>query len=359
MRVRDGCNADRVRRRARRADAAHPEVVAVVSGGDHGHDSGGAHVADDVDHRVVRGLRLGPAAGEVDDVHPVAHCGLEGCGDLGRVGDVAAVRQRNVEDPVVADVGAWRDTGQAAGRRMVTAARRAGSRIAGGDPCDVGRVERRLAIDRQTAAGPGIWAGKRARDDHLGCRPLEPALGKPGGIRVARRVQEWIRAVDAVVDDRDLQPVALGPCQRLQLGGADHRCARVGREVVAQRRIDLADEAEPRERGQLRGRQRHGEPVENDLEATTDACLRDRAQQLRCGAVLNGSDAGQVETRGAARDVELLARAEPGEAPARAPPREARAPARRSRERGRSRAAWESPATRHGPEARSGRRTCA
>ena len=102
---------------------------------------------DHVDHRVVRRFGLGAAAREVDDVHAVTHGELEGRGDLGCVGDVAD-RGRHVEDAVVPDVRARRDTRQAARRRMVGTAGRAGPGVAGCDAGDMRRVEGGGAIDR-------------------------------------------------------------------------------------------------------------------------------------------------------------------------------------------------------------------
>ena len=63
----------------------------------------------------------GAAAREVDHVHPVADGGLERGRDLRGVGDVPD-RRRHVEDPVVAQVRARRDAGEAAGGGMIGAA---------------------------------------------------------------------------------------------------------------------------------------------------------------------------------------------------------------------------------------------
>src|SRR4029450_11103596 len=46
------------------------------------------------------------------------------------------------------------------------------------------------------------------RPHHLRPRPFPAALRKPGRVGVPDRIQKRIRAVDAVVDDTDLDPVA-------------------------------------------------------------------------------------------------------------------------------------------------------
>ena len=69
-------------RRSRRADGAEAELVAVVPGSDHGDDACRGDVPDGLDERVVRGVGLRAAAGEVDHVHPVGDRGLEGGDDL-------------------------------------------------------------------------------------------------------------------------------------------------------------------------------------------------------------------------------------------------------------------------------------
>src|SRR2546430_13524533 len=56
---------------------SHPEVVAVVSGGDDRNDARGGDVSNHLDHCVVRRLGLRAAAREIDHVHAVFHGGLE------------------------------------------------------------------------------------------------------------------------------------------------------------------------------------------------------------------------------------------------------------------------------------------
>ena len=169
---------------------------------------------------------------------------------------------------------------------MVAAARRARSGVAGGDACDVRGVERGLPVDRQPASASRVRPGKCPRDDHLRRRPLSAAFREARRVRVTRGIQERVRAVDAVVDYADLDPVALGARERLQLGRTDHGRARVGREVVADAGIDLLHEAEPCQRGKLRHGERDDESVEHHLVAPADSRGRDCADEPgRCDAL--------------------------------------------------------------------------
>ena len=119
---------------AGRADGAEPEEVAVVPGGDHGQDAGADDVRDRLHHRVRPRVGLRPAAGEVDDVHPVRDRGLERGHDLRRrAGAAAAERKRDVEDAVVTDVRARRDAADVVHGGMAPAVRLA-SRSRGARP---------------------------------------------------------------------------------------------------------------------------------------------------------------------------------------------------------------------------------
>ena len=149
-----------------------------------------------------------------------------------------------------------------------------------------------------------VRPGKRSRDDHLRRRPLPAALGEARRVGVTGGIQERVRAVDAVVDDADLDPVALRACERLQLGCTDHRRAGVGGEVVADAGIDLLDEAEARQRRELRYRQRDREAVEHDLVAPADSRRRDRAQEPCRRDTLGGGKLGEIAARGSGRHVQ-------------------------------------------------------
>ena len=179
VRVRERRDRDRVGRRSGRACRAEPVVVAVVAGRDDGHDARSGDVPHGLDERVARRIGLWAAAREVDHVHPVANRRLEGGDDLGRIADVPD-RRGHVEDPVVADLRARRDAGEAGCLGVVAAARRGRAGVAGRDPGDVRAVERGLPVERQPAAVVGAGADERARDDHLGRRPRGAALREAG-----------------------------------------------------------------------------------------------------------------------------------------------------------------------------------
>jgi hypothetical protein len=166
-------------------------------------------------------------------------------------------------------------------------------------------VERCVTVDRQPARPTRVRPGKRSRDDHLRRRPLKGALGEACRIGVTGGIQERVRAVDAIVDDADLDPVAFCACQRLQLGCTDHRRAGVGCEVVANAGIDLLDEAEPRQRREVRDRQRDREAVEHDLVAPADSRRRDRAHDPCRRDTLSRGELGEVAARGSGRHVQL------------------------------------------------------
>ena len=136
---------------------------------------------------------------------------------------------------------------------------------------------------------PRVRPGKRARDDHLRRRPLPAALREARRIGETGGIEERVRVVDAVVDDCDLDPVAVRACERLQLVGADHRRARVGRRGGSGRwDRPSARSASRASARQLRRRQRHRQAVEHDLEAPADSRLL-------------GSRAGAVPPRHAVR----------------------------------------------------------
>ncbi len=308
MRVREGRHGDRLRRRAGRAGRAEAVVVTVVACGDDGDDARRGDVPDRLDERVAGGVGLRAAAGEVDHVHAVADGRLE-CGhDLGRVADVAD-RARHVEDPVVADLSPRRDAREVLRLRVVAAVGRGRARVAGRDAGDVRAVKRRLPVDRQPAALVGSGADERAGDDHLRRRPRLAAFRESLRIAEAGRLEEPVRRVDAVVDDRDLHSLAGAAAGRHQRAGADQARTAVERERVAVARIELACEAElcrPRElgRGQL-----DGHAVEEDRVVAPDGGFRNRALQRRRRRLLRAAELRDVGPRGAARRVQPPGRA--------------------------------------------------
>ena len=293
VRVRNRRGRDRVRRAARRADRSEAERVSVVPGCDHGDDAGCDHVPHRCDQRVVCGLGRRATAGEVDDVHPVAHGEFEGVHDLRRVRDHAD-RGRHGKHAVVAEVRSRRHARQSAGRRMVGAPRGAGPRVAGGDAGHVRAVERRRRVDCEPPPATRGRPREDARDDHLGRRPGRAAPREAGGIRKRGRIEERVRRIDAVVDDPDLDALSARAGRLVQHVRADHGGAPVRVERVAQARVHPRHEAELHECGESCDREVDRQRVEDDLEPFLDPRLRDRTAELHGCAVLCGHDARQV-----------------------------------------------------------------
>ncbi len=301
--ARDGRDRDRVGRGAGRAGGAETELIAVVAGGDHRHDARGHGVADGLDHGVVGRVALGAAPGEVDHVHPVRDRRLERGDDLGRVRDVPD-RRRHREDAIVAEPRAGRDARQAARLGMIGSGRRRRAGVPGGDPGDMRAVEGRARIDGKAPGRTRIRTGKDARHDHLGRCPAQPAAREAGRVLEARRVEERVRLVDAVVDDGDLDAFAARPRDAVQLVRADHGRAPVERLAVADAGVDARDDVEAHELRQALCGQRHREAVDEDAEAAADARLRDRASQRHACARLRGIESAQVGVGGCAVDVQ-------------------------------------------------------
>ena len=144
--------------------------------------------------------------------------------------------------------------------------------VAGRDARHVGGVLRLLRVERQLRVAPvGARGRERARDDHLRRRVGGVALRISGGHREARRREERMRLVDAVVDHADLDPVARGRQRRApDLRRADHLRALVERAVVADAPLHLAHAGDRRDPGH-RARGRHdGEAVQHELVAPAD-----------------------------------------------------------------------------------------
>ncbi len=152
---------------------------------------------------------------------------------------------------------------------------------------------------------PGVRAGERLRHDHLRRREGRVPLREAGGIREAGRAEVRVGLVDPVVDDADLDPCAGRARRRLQRVRADQAGARVAGQGVAQRRVDVRHSCDANEPGQPLGRERDGQPVEQDPEATADARLGNRPVQPRDGDSLLLVDPLQVRARGGARDVQV------------------------------------------------------
>ena len=200
--VRDGAHADRVGRGRRRAGRPEAEEVAVVPGRDDRHDAGAYDVRDRLDEDVRARIGLRAAAREVDDVHPVAHRGLERGHDLGAVRGAAAAERRrrgDVEDAVVADVRARRDSLEVVHRRMAAALLTRRRTLVGPPrrrsctpaitPGDERPVERAVAIERRTVR---TRPRESASDDHLRATSARAPSGSPVDTR-----SRWGRGTDA------------------------------------------------------------------------------------------------------------------------------------------------------------------
>ena len=303
MAVRGRGDRDRIGRGSRRSRRSEAEVVTVVARRDHRNDAG----VDDVRHGLHErvGSRLGgrPAAREVDHVHPVADCRLEGGDDLGRVGDMANAG-RDVEDSVVADPGLRRDAREPGGRRMVASAGRARAASPGRDPGDVRAVERGGSVERKSPWTPGPRPGEAPGGDHLGGGEAPLSLGEARRVGEAARVEEGVQLVDPVVDDGDLHARAVGPGRGDERRRADHTRAAIERHRVADAGVEPGNERHRGQPSQLRVRQVDREAVEDDLKAPADARRWDRGSDRPRGGQLRGFEPCDVGPRGAALDVQ-------------------------------------------------------
>ena len=197
------------------------------------------------------------------------------------------------------------------------AAGRARSGVAGGDAGDVRRVERGVAVDRQPARGvPSSAREMRARRSPSASstsgRPSgsPPDTSNPAGFRNGFVLSTPSSTI------ADLDPVALRAGERLQLGRADHRRARVGGEVV-RGRSDRSSATKPRRAsaGSFVTGSETVEAVEHDLVAPADSRRRDRAQELRRRDALRGRELGEIAPRSGACDVEPACRRSRAESP--------------------------------------------
>ncbi len=140
----------------------------------------------------VRGIGLRAAAGEVDDVHPVADRLLERLDDLGRrSGAAAAERQRHVEDAVVPDVRARRDAAHVGDRRMARALTSsvqnpglpAGTSVPSTPAITPATKVPWKDCSRLIEPAARAGAGEALGDDHLRRRPAARPLREAGRIR--------------------------------------------------------------------------------------------------------------------------------------------------------------------------------
>ena len=147
------------------------------------------------------------------------------------------------------------------------------------DPGDVRSVLGVLGVERYAGVLPRRPRRReRARDDHLRGREARVSLGVARRGRVALRVEERMRLVDALVDDPDLLALARGRERRApERGGADQLGCAVERRVKGRRRPDFRDAGDARERGDLLRRDDDREAVQGHREPPADERARDRA----------------------------------------------------------------------------------
>ncbi len=282
----------------------YPADVEVVAGGHDRNDSGGRGVVEGLDDDVPTRLHLGLADREVDHVHPVRHRLVDGLGDLRRVAVEAVIRRRHRQRLVVAEICLRRDARD--GRAVVGSRRRVV--VAGRDPRDVRRVEGVDGVERPVGVLPARRRRREgARDDDLGRRVRGVSLREAGGIRVAGRFEVWVRLVDPVVDEPDLDALAGGGELRApERGRADQSRAwiRRGRSSRGGRIECVIRDARPDGRARDRvqaceiGRgEDDGDAVERDSVVPVDACRGDRDGEPGCERLLRGGQGVQVGGR--------------------------------------------------------------
>ena len=149
------------------------------------------------------------------------------------------------------------------------------------------------------------------RHDHLRRRPAPSAFRVAGRILQARRGEERVPRVDAVVDDADPDPGAPRTGRRGVRGGAHHRRAPIQRQRVADAGIDLGHEPEAGERRQTRRRQVDGEAVHEQPEAPRHLRLRNRPPQRGGRRCLGAGEAREVGARRGVGDAEAALRDDP------------------------------------------------
>ena len=243
----------------------------------------------------VRGSACGPPPEKLMMSMPSRDGRLEGGDDLGgRARAAAAERQRDVEDAIVADVRArgdatdaltagWQPPG-ASPQDAADARRDVGLRPARDDARDERAVE---GLSRSSGRCSTPGPAKPRDDDDLRRRRTGP-LREACREREARRVEERMLVVDAVVDDRDLDPFPVAPVSPANCAAPITARPLVQRHRVGEARIHVLGDAELEELRQLRVWQAHREPVQEHLIAARDPRGRKRALQIRDRARLGG-----------------------------------------------------------------------
>ncbi len=311
-----GSDRDGIGCRAGRGDRAAAEVVPAVAGSDDGHDTGARCAVDGARHDVVGGLHLGLAEREVEHVHAVRHCAIDGASDLGAVAVETEGGSRRREHAVGAEVGVGRNAGEVGDRH---AERGAGdAREAGGDARDVRAVLGAVGVERRAHACASAGRRERARDDDLAVRAGADALREARRVLVGGARERRPRDVDAVVDDADAHAVAGRGDAAVQpapeRGGSHDRGHAVGLDdsvglgVIRHGRPHAQYAGHAREAAQLVARECHDERVHDGAQAAADLQPRSRAPQAELGSVLIACERRECEAGRHAPEVDMPAR---------------------------------------------------
>ena len=173
-------------------------------------------------------------------------------------------------------------------------------------PGNVRAVLRLHGIERLPGVLPRRRGGsERTRGDHFRRREAPLPLREPRRIAVARRAEERVRLVDAVVDDADLHAVAGRRQGRAapELVGADDRRASIERHAVAPSHVHAFDPLDAGELRDVAGCEGDGEAVQHDRVAPPDLRGGDSGANAPLDGLLRRSHVGEI--RAARRRVEV------------------------------------------------------
>ena len=172
----------------------------------------------------------------------------------------------------------------------------------GDDAGDVRAVEGQVAVERRRVrTGPR----EAARRDHLRRRRSRVALRKACRVREARRGEERMLVVDAVVDDGDLDSLAASARDSRERGGADHGGPTVQIEPVRVARVHALDGVGGEQVWEPLVREADGEAVDEHLVAAADGGLGDLGTDARDRLRLGSLQPAEVRARERAREVQL------------------------------------------------------
>ena len=149
---------------------------------------------------------------------------------------------------------------------------------------------------------------------------VEPVMpfGKPGRVREAGRAEERVLVVDAVVDDRDLDPFAPRSGQPREGRRAENGRPAVQVEAVRVARVHALDERQPRAAS---GSRSYGRLIAKPLTSTWYRRLTAASRDLRADArdrpCLRGLEPAKIRARERGVHVQLHVGAEAGQPRAR------------------------------------------